>query len=554
MPPTAAPARTTPAGTPSSSPAPAALDRSVVQMLTDSGLISADQAGQLTALGETAQPDLRLLADHLTAEVERLIGPEDGDDGEPAAIPDEALAASGAAVEGIEAVRAELSRRAADRSAILSRVRGEAPTSSTPPAAAPAPPGVRVGRVSARGGQSRSGGGQLATTSLTAGGRPIRPEDLSGELAEALRQATGPTGLTGKRVVAHEQATFPDVRTLGRDAGVNAARIGGVTGPEALVASGGICGPSAPLYAIEQLATDRRPVRDTALAHFGADRGGVVTFSPIELADLASGVGVWTNAMDIDASDGTPTKATVVLNCPTETETLVQAITASVTFGNFRARFFAEQIDASMKVLAAAHARLAEQTLLTTMAAGSVAVTTAKALGASRDVLETLDRAIASMRARQRMSEEQRLRLVAPSWLRNMIRADVARELPGAPTERLAMADTELATWLRVRGVEATWSLDMDVSWANTQAAGALLAWPTTTRALLYPEAAWLFLNGGSLDLGVIRDSTLTSTNDAQSFMETFEGCVLTGPESLVITMTIAPTGDTSGTVDLVGP
>jgi hypothetical protein len=529
----------------------------LIAALLAAGFITEDVATQLASVGDLPADRVDEIAAELTDRAAGLLGGDEDPDPEP--VTDDVLAAAGTVADGVQALRDELARRTQARSAVLTRLNPSSEGTTTgephPPTPPPAPRHpARLGRVGVRGAQHRGGGAQAVRTTLTAGGRPIGPDQLPSELGEALRQAMTSPLSSSRRVVATERAAYPEHLTLGRDAYANRARINAVTGPQALTASGGMCGPQAPLYSIDHLTTDARPIRDTALARFGADRGGVVTLSPLELPDLAPGVGLWTNQNDIDAGLAgapDPTKATVTLACPTELETLVQAITASVKFGTFKQRFFPESIEAAMEVLAAAHARLAEQTLLTAMVAGSVAVTTARALGAARDVLEALDRAIAAMRARQRMSDTQRLRLVAPAHLRSMIRADVLRELPGATAERLAMFDEELANWLAIRGVTATWSLDFDVTPFLTQAAGALVAWPATTRALLYPEGAWLFLDGGSLDLGVIRDSTLVATNDAMAFSETFEGVVLTGPESLAMTMTISPSGETSGTVDL---
>jgi hypothetical protein len=45
----------------------------------------------------------------------------------------------------------------------------------------------------------------------------------------------------------------------------------------------------------------------------------------------------------------------------------------------------------------------------------------------------------------------------------------------------------------------------------------------------LFPEGAVQFLDGGRLDLGIVRDSVLDSTNDAEMFIEPFEGLAFRG-------------------------
>lgn len=49
---------------------------------------------------------------------------------------------------------------------------------------------------------------------------------------------------------------------------------------------------------------------------------------------------------------------------------------------------------------------------------------------------------------------------------------------------------------------------------------------------LLYPEGTYQFLDGGRLDLGVVRDSTLDATNDYETFVETFESVAMRGLEA----------------------
>ena len=80
---------------------------------------------------------------------------------------------------------------------------------------------------------------------------------------------------------------------------------------------------------------------------------------------------------------------------------------------------------------------------------------------------------------------------------------------------------------------------DLDVF--GTQNAGALLDYPGgTTQFIVYPEGTFMFLDGGTLDLGTeITDSTLNKTNDRQAFVETFEKAVKRGCESLAVTVTI---------------
>jgi hypothetical protein len=61
-----------------------------------------------------------------------------------------------------------------------------------------------------------------------------------------------------------------------------------------------------------------------------------------------------------------------------------------------------------------------------------------------------------------------------------------------------------------------------------------------------------LFLDGGTLDLGIIRDSTLVGTNDYKMFIETFESVAKVGIESLKVTSTFTVKGTAAALVTAV--
>ncbi len=542
----------TPAGTPRpGATPPAALSQDTIDALLAAEVVSPEQAQQLAALADTPAEDVQALADDLADEAAELLDDEgEGDDGEPiaaSATTDDQLALAMACADAVEVLRGELTRRGERRAQTLARLRTQQPQGGTPPARRP--PGARQRRQGAQGAH----GGQVLHT-VTASGRPLATDaELQALVVDATRAAAGPW--SGKRILATRTAAYPEALTLGRDPSVNAARVAAVASPEVIVAAGGICAPAQPVYSMDLFASAARPIRD-ALPRFGADRGGVVTLGPPTLADVADGVGRWTNADDIAAAanTGAPTdkvKACVTLDCADELETLVEATTVCLRTGNFRQRFFPEQVAAAMKALGAVAARTAEQHLFEAMVAQATAVTVPFALSASRDLLWALDRALGSLRARLRMDDRQAMRLIGPTWVRDQLRTDIARTLPGYPDDNMALADATIASWFSVRNAAPVWSPDVDIAWALTQPAGALVNWPSTARFIFYPDGAYLWLDGGSLDLGLMRDSVLTSTNDLQFFSEASENVVLVQGEALAMTVTLNPTGAVSGTEDM---
>lgn len=316
---------------------------------------------------------------------------------------------------------------------------------------------------------------------------------------------------------------------------------------EAITASGGYCAPLEVRYDIFGLGSAARPVRDSLLG-FNADRGGIRFVAPPRLGDLESAVGVWTAANDADpGTDGPATKNCMVVECSPEVTAIVDAVTLCLQFGNLQTRAFPELVSANNELALIQHARLAELTLLGKISALSTKATSSMVLGTARDFLEALGRGAAAYRARFRMDPDTPLRALAPVWVRDAMREDLAWGLPG---DNVEVADAIIDRAIAARNVSVTWHLD-DTSFGVAQPEGsALSAWPASFKWTIFAEGTFLYLDGGTLDLGIVRDSELVSTNDYKTFTETFEGVAKVGLEAVEVTTTTAVTGHVAATHD----
>jgi hypothetical protein len=127
--------------------------------------------------------------------------------------------------------------------------------------------------------------------------------------------------------------------------------------------------------------------------------------------------------------------------------------------------------------------------------------------------------------------------------------ADLALAMPGDGT--LSVSRSEIDAYLANVNVDLVASLDATVFGA--QGAEALLEFPDSFVWYLFAEGTFLFLDGGTLDLGIIRDSSLVGTNDYKMFIETFENVAKVGIESLAITSTISVNGVAAALRDTTG-
>ena len=333
----------------------------------------------------------------------------------------------------------------------------------------------------------------------------------------------------------------------------NLAKIRAVAGPEALVAAGGLCAPLTPIYALPQISTAARPLRD-ALPPFQADRGGITWAVPPSIADVTDAVGIVTAAHD--AEGGTfATKSCQFLECQEFLSAEVDSIYHCLEWGNLGSRAWPERVAQFTDVVYAAWARLAESNILNQFKAGSTQVTAAAATygyGALSNLTSQILAAAAGYRSRFRMDPDSRFRFVASSWVRDLILSD----LINAQFDRFALQGyAGVDSFLVQHGVDPVWTLDEEHNGGQVfgaQSAGALLGFPDEVKWFLFPEGTWIFLDAGVLELGIIRDSVLNAENLFQVFGESFETVAQIGYQSLEITSALCPSGATGGPATLL--
>jgi hypothetical protein len=386
----------------------------------------------------------------------------------------------------------------------------------------------------------------------------------------SLRRVNGGDG--EQHIVASFSTIYPEERTLSTDAESNKAKIDAVVGQQALVASGGHAAPFEVKYDIFGLgSTTDPPVRDL-LPKFQADRGGVRFVTPPTLISLtnananaasvygyANAVGLWNettatpsvatfiNNTGVDTTT-TTIKDTLVVSAAAEQVAQTDAVTLQLQFGNLMSRAYPELIARHNELGLVQHAREAELTLLKKIGDASKSVNAhvltteaASVIGVSRDFMVQVRKAATAMRSRHRLSPETRLKAIIPAWVYDAMAADLTLNMPG--DNHLGAGRGEIDGYLASTNVDLVASLDLNSFGAQPGTAAKLLEFPDTFDWYLFAEGTFLFLDGGTLDLGIIRDSSLVNTNDYKMFIETFEGLAFVGVESLKITTAINVNG-----------
>ena len=296
----------------------------------------------------------------------------------------------------------------------------------------------------------------------------------------------------------------------------------------ALVAGGGWCAPSEIRYDFFNIACEDGLID---LPTFGVTRGGISFPVSPSLADALGGSNLagfgttfsntstpwlWTEANDIAAATGSPTKPCVRVPCPDFDEERLEAYGYCLTAGNLTDDAYPEATQNTLQLLMAAHAHVINARLIALMLARSSSATTISG-GASTDaaaprIYNAVGLAATDYRARYGMCIDDVLEVVLPYWVREVIRADLAWK---AGVELQAVPNSEIDSYFVARNIRVQWVNDWQVRGASQFGGSSnMTAWPTTADFLIYAAGTFIHGNGMSLDLGVIRDSVLNETND----------------------------------------
>jgi hypothetical protein len=331
--------------------------------------------------------------------------------------------------------------------------------------------------------------------------------------------------------------------------------------PEALIAAGGWCAPSTISYDFFNIVCEDGMLD---IPTTGITRGGMRWPTSPSFGDLAASPGLWTwnETQDIAAATGTAqsgTKTCARVPCASFNESRLDCDGICITAGNFTTDAWPEQLANFLRLVNAAHAHRVNTRLIAKIAAASTPVTGLGAVsqGVAVPILDAIEMQVVDYRVKYAMCDGSILEAVFPNWMQAMVRADLAKRKGwDSPNSAFLITDAEIASWFTLRGIRAQFVQDWQVRAAGLPGqAAAMVAWPATIQFLLYAAGTWVKGNGLQLDLGIIRDSTLNTTNDYTAAWS--EDCWLVaqiGHESRLVTVPICANGATGADVTYTCP
>ncbi|HEX8630692.1 MAG TPA: major capsid protein, partial [Catenuloplanes sp.] len=167
-------------------------------------------------------------------------------------------------------------------------------------------------------------------------------------------------------------------------------------------------------------------------------------------------------------------------------------------------------------------------------------------------VLGSVALAAADYRYRYRMSRRAVVELVAPIWLLEWIRADMARR---AGVALFDVTDDQINGWFTRRGVRPQWVYDWQDGYANAGGVGfggavAPGQWPASVDFLIYAPGTWVKGAKPIIDLSAVYDSTKLKFNEYIAlFTEQATLLIKRCYVSYKVTVPLCPTGVTGQSV-----
>jgi len=399
-------------------------------------------------------------------------------------------------------------------------------------------------------------------------------------LATALHNRARSLDDGSKAIVASIEVPFTDEFWMTGDPAHDSDLIGRITNPALLASGQGWCAPLETLYGFFDISAADGLI---SLPTAGVRRGGVTYPKSPSLADsdpaTAGNQGwgpffQWNEAADKaghTANTNSPTKPCMRIPCPTWVSAVLAADGLCITHGNLMDRAFPEQTTHFVSLVQKAHAHYmswkkmkAMQTL--SNAVDLSAVTPSDAVG---NLANALGLIVEWYRTKYRMSLNAPLEAVFPSYVKEALRADLAMR---AGVAAWNVSDGEVSQIFSSRNVRPQWVQDYpdaggagipvtataSMNPATTTTVGAetsvavsfpfnaVPSWPATTEFMLYPAGQFVAFTGGTLDLGVQRDSVLNATNDfTLAWSEEFWTLGMPGHESLKVKVALQIDGVT---------
>lgn len=269
-----------------------------------------------------------------------------------------------------------------------------------------------------------------------------------------------------------------------------------------------------------------------------ARRGCLVYPQSPEFHTIYSGTGFCFTAAQIDTMQtpgSTLQKPCYKIPCPDTTSITLDPCGICLQVSILHERAYPEMVRYTVQQALVAHAHKLNARVIAEMAALATPVNlTANGNlgpGAVATALEGIELQVEWLRYRHRLGINTTMEMIAPVWMRGILRADLSKRMG---VDLLTVSDATLTSYLQSRGVRVQWVLDWQDAFSDPATTGdpaapvtipqstlfgggaaPQTAWPTSAQVLIYPAGTYFLARMDVISIeGGLLDSTLLRKNE----------------------------------------
>lgn len=353
---------------------------------------------------------------------------------------------------------------------------------------------------------------------------------------------------------------------------------------EAPAPTPGWCAPCTPTYEFCPIASVYGTID---LPMISAPRGCISWPRSPQFHEIYSGTGWCFTPEQIDNMQsatpdpavGPAEKPCYKIPCPPNDDMVLEPCGLCIQASILHERAYPELIRYTVSQALVAHAHKMNCRVLTSMENQSVAVTIPPnsptelpvnnfGPGAVALALEAIELQVEWLRYRHRLGLDTTIEMVAPAWMRGILRADLSKRMG---VDLLSVTNQMLVNYLALRGVRVQFVVDWQDAFCTTETktnptpppptlpvtipesawfgggTTPQTAWPATAKVLLYPAGTFFMARMDIINLeGGLLDSTLLKKNErivlfTEEAMAVGKRCY----ESIALNIPLCPSGQT---------
>ena len=336
---------------------------------------------------------------------------------------------------------------------------------------------------------------------------------------------------------------------------------------ESLVAAGGWCAPGEPVWDFFDVSCVGGLID---LPTFGVNRGGVnIPTSPTVADAYTPDLGyfeaafsnatvpwLWTEADDILTVTGSTNKPCLRVPCSAMVPYRLECYGICITQGNLADNAWPESTANFLRLIQNVHAMAANSRYISaiqTLAGATITqgvTCSGGGRGAAAPLLNLAEIAAVDYRARYGACPDDVVEMVLPTWAATAVRMDLAKRM--GVSDFMCVTNAQIAAWFNCRNIRLQF-VEQYQQRATGQpgAATPITTLPGNVDFMIWFPGAVARGNGMTLNLGVVRDSTLNAENDHTAlWMEECHLIAQFGPAPRRYNVEICPDG-TVGAADL---